>query len=1042
MSDRVPRHPEAQTMAAFVDGTLPPGEIAAVAEHLRSCSDCRTAVSETARFTDEEEPHGHAAWWTYAAAVLAVAIVATSVVLQISHSRSPINRLIAAAPQEHRLVEARPSGFPWARLQAPSRGEARPDSEDLRFGGVAGDVLESNDLHAKGVAYLVTGHRSDSITALERAANDSSDPKVWNDLAAARYTAAVEDDHPSQLPDALADADHALRLDPGFAEALFNRALILEHLGILEAARKAWATYLAVDPDSGWSTEARNHLHKLSGTSRRFDKKMIYTAPVEQLVREFPEEARRYGEAVVLPDHIDRAGAIGDALAAHNGEQLLRDAVRALEGATRTGHQTLADAYREYRDGRLPYSTHGPGVAETHLRRAAELFRQGGSPMAYVSRYYAASAAFDQHRPDVDEELRLLLSAIDQQRYRSLSASIGWALANSAIANADWGTAAREADGAATTFVALGEVRSAAFVEGLSAMAYEMMGERDLAWSHRTAAYAELSKIGAVTQLHTMLHGATVTLSPLDQDEAAMALSNLITEEKDPLLMAEVNAERTRWATRAGNAEAASASVEDARLNLPRISDPALRETATAQVDLADATAKTISEPQKAIAELGGSITLFAHGGLSRFLPEAYLQRGRAYRQSGNATAALADCASAMEQIEKQDATIRDPWVRMAFFDTAAQVVGETIDLHLARGGVAEAFSIADRWRALTGPLAPRATASSVRAKDVALIEYVVRPRAVMIFCVVGGIVSAVNVRVERHELSADVEAFSEDVRTRAPIEDAHRSGAALYQLLIAPVHPRLTGMTEIVLVPDQQLYRVPFAALWDDREKQYLVEQHVIRFAPSACGEAPALDAGLSPALVIADPLTSNSPRLRASRDEAANIAHLYGAVLLEGEKATRAGFEKLAPQSALIHFAGHANSDAAESYGALRFASANGDSGIVSSGQIARLSLPRHPLIVLAACGTLRGAMHVAGMSSLARSFLLAGARDVVGTLWEIEDDVSSPLFTRFHQLLRAGASPARSLRDAQLEALRSADPLVSHPATWSPVELLGNV
>ena len=79
---------------------------------------------------------------------------------------------------------------------------------------------------------------------------------------------------------------------------------------------------------------------------------------------------------------------------------------------------------------------------------------------------------------------------------------------------------------------------------------------------------------------------------------------------------------------------------------------------------------------------------------------------------------------------------------------------------------------------------------------------------------------------------------------------------------------------------------------------------------------------------------------------------------------------------------------------------------------------------------------------MSSLARSFLTAGARGVVGTLWEIDDDVSARFFTRFHGFLRTGASPVRSLRDAQLDALRSNDPRMSHPATWSPVELLGNV
>jgi len=108
-----------------------------------------------------------------------------------------------------------------------------------------------------------------------------------------------------------------------------------------------------------------------------------------------------------------------------------------------------------------------------------------------------------------------------------------------------------------------------------------------------------------------------------------------------------------------------------------------------------------------------------------------------------------------------------------------------------------------------------------------------------------------------------------------------------------------------------------------------------------------------------------------------------------------------------------------------------------MLSANEIARLRLDRRPLVILAACGTFRGdPAHVAGMSSLARAFLLAGARGVVGTLWEIDDDVSAPLFLGFHESLRAGASPARALRDAQLAMLRSPDARLRASATWAPV------
>jgi CHAT domain-containing protein len=662
--------------------------------------------------------------------------------------------------------------------------------------------------------------------------------------------------------------------------------------------------------------------------------------------------------------------------------------------------------------------------------------------MADVAAYYAASAIFDQHLTGARQELQQLLGAVDADRHPALAAEIEWEIAVSANADGDWGSAVRNADDAVAKLRRLGERRSAAFVDSVSAIAYEMMGDRDLAWNRRIHSFEALSQIGAHQQLNTVLHLATITLRPLEQRPAAVALSDLIAEDaqKDPYVFTEVLAERAQNALQAADSRSARVFLEQGRRLLPKITDSSLRESAKAQVNLADARLATVRDPHRALAILNESIPLLASGRLSRFLPEAYLQRGRAYRQLGNQDAALMDCNLAMEQIEKQDASIRDPESHLNFLDTAAQIVDETIDLQLSRGAIADAFSTADRSRTLNDPLAIRPDRIAVPPRGMAVIEYVVRPRALTIFCVAQGVISAETVRIEPRELALDLEAFAEGIRNRVPMDEVRGRGAILYRRLIAPVRPQLAGIKEIVFVPDQQLYAIPFAALWDEHENRYLVEQYVIRFAPAArvhSGEEKTI----SPALVIADPPALHSPPLLASRDEASRIATLHGAVLLTGDAATRASFEKLAPSSALIHFAGHANSDAGESYGALLFAPGNGDSGVLSSGEIARLSLTRHPLVVLAACGTFRGnSAHVAGMSSLARSFLIAGARGVVGTLWEIDDDVSAPLFTQFHEQLRTGEPPAQALKAIQIAAIHSRDSRTAHPATWSPIELLG--
>src|SRR5947207_7648875 len=129
MSDNAPLHPEARTMAAFIEGRLAPDELRSVSDHLRGCTECRTVVSETARFEREEQRPARRPWWLAAAAAVAIVVIAIPFV---RGRRTPIDQLIAAAPHEHRRVEARLSGFPWARLQAPSRGEGTPDPADLR----------------------------------------------------------------------------------------------------------------------------------------------------------------------------------------------------------------------------------------------------------------------------------------------------------------------------------------------------------------------------------------------------------------------------------------------------------------------------------------------------------------------------------------------------------------------------------------------------------------------------------------------------------------------------------------------------------------------------------------------------------------------------------------------------------------------------------------------------------------------------------------------------------------------------------------------
>ncbi len=107
---------------------------------------------------------------------------------------------------------------------------------------------------------------------------------------------------------------------------------------------------------------------------------------------------------------------------------------------------------------------------------------------------------------------------------------------------------------------------------------------------------------------------------------------------------------------------------------------------------------------------------------------------------------------------------------------------------------------------------------------------------------------------------------------------------------------------------------------------------------------------------------------------------------------------------------------------------------------------------LLTLSACETAQGDKHAAlGLSGLA---LKAGARSVVGTLWEVKDPATAYMMVEFYRQLKKEPnwSIARALQEAQRRLWRLGkeatgknnnkdDEKYQHPHYWSPFLLIGN-
>jgi hypothetical protein len=81
-------------------------------------------------------------------------------------------------------------------------------------------------------------------------------------------------------------------------------------------------------------------------------------------------------------------------------------------------------------------------------------------------------------------------------------------------------------------------------------------------------------------------------------------------------------------------------------------------------------------------------------------------------------------------------------------------------------------------------------------------------------------------------------------------------------------------------------------------------------------------------------------------------------------------------------------------------------------------------HPVVVLAACHSAKGAQYQHAPWSLPHALLSVGARAVLAASTEIPDLEAWPFFHRVMERIRGGAAPATALRDERVAAL-AADP-----------------
>jgi CHAT domain-containing protein len=102
--------------------------------------------------------------------------------------------------------------------------------------------------------------------------------------------------------------------------------------------------------------------------------------------------------------------------------------------------------------------------------------------------------------------------------------------------------------------------------------------------------------------------------------------------------------------------------------------------------------------------------------------------------------------------------------------------------------------------------------------------------------------------------------------------------------------------------------------------------------------------------------------------------------------------------------------------------------EDGLLTAEDVSELDLLDTDLVVLSACETGLGKIHVGeGVFGLRRAFVLAGAKTLVMSLWKVPDQQTQELMVDFYGRILAGQARADALREAQLALkTRYPDPL----------------
>ena len=317
------------------------------------------------------------------------------------------------------------------------------------------------------------------------------------------------------------------------------------------------------------------------------------------------------------------------------------------------------------------------------------------------------------------------------------------------------------------------------------------------------------------------------------------------------------------------------------------------------------------------------------------------------------------------------------------------------------------------------------------------LLEYYFTGKNWYVFILTSGLITAQKLTIT--DLERNIEALRKTI-TNHNSTGYSQYTQTLYRQLFAPIASAVKT-NKLIIVPHGALHYLPFSALSDG--KKYLIDRFSLRTLPSASVlsflQARAKKAEAGTALILGNPNLGNPKYdLKFAQDEALAIGKILpkSKVLLRAE-ATETNLRTYGSQYSFIHLAVHGTFDLDKPLNsALLLARDKDNDGLLRAGDLYNLSL-NADLVTLSACETALGKVATGDdVVGFTRGFLYAGARSLISSLWQVDDQATRDLMVAFYSNLQS-MTKDEALRQAQLKVKKQ----YQHPYYWAAFVLTGS-